>query len=133
MFTGLLILLRKFMTGSTAGVLKNRYARSEFTPYPEANLLNVIASAGGTEIPIREAAAHNSVAGSQGYKRCNCRTGCTTARCTCKIRNVMAAHRVKISSAYIFQPTHSLHKYVYYRSPLMHFAPFACHPWVSSR
>jgi len=74
-FTGLLILLRKFMTGSTAGVLKNRYARSEFTPCPEANLLNaedVIASAGDTEIPIREAAAHNSVAGSQGYKRCNC-------------------------------------------------------------
>ncbi|KAK7604871.1 hypothetical protein V9T40_006057 [Parthenolecanium corni] len=33
---------------------------------------DVIASAGDTEITIREVAGHNSITGSQGYKRCNC-------------------------------------------------------------
>ncbi|KAK7595451.1 hypothetical protein V9T40_013276 [Parthenolecanium corni] len=48
-----------------------QYAQSEFTPCLDDALLDaedIIASAGDTEITIREAAGHNSVTGSQGYK-----------------------------------------------------------------
>lgn len=65
------------MIGSTAGVLKKIYARSEFIPYLEDNLLNadkVIAS-GDTEITVRDAAGHNSVKESQEYKKCNRQAG----------------------------------------------------------
>lgn len=58
-----------------------------FTPCLDDNLLNadeVITSAGDTEILLIEAAEHNRVTRSRGYKRCKCQVGCTTGQCTCK-------------------------------------------------
>lgn len=41
-------------------------------------------SAKEKEITLREATGHNSIAGSQGYQRCYCKTKCQNNRCACR-------------------------------------------------
>ncbi|KAK9730635.1 hypothetical protein QE152_g14382 [Popillia japonica] len=56
---------------TTHGVLKHKFTRSEFNPCMEQFILleNLSDSAKNKEISLREAAAENSILGSQGYRK----------------------------------------------------------------
>jgi len=59
------------------------------------------------EITLREAAGHNSIAGTQGYQRCHCKTKCQNNRCACRaVKNVcnskcIVVYLVKINKIYL--------------------------------
>ncbi|KAK4883991.1 hypothetical protein RN001_000262 [Aquatica leii] len=62
---------------------------SEFNPCQE-NLLEsakIIANSKEKETTLREATSNTSIAGAQGYTRCQCKTKCTTKRCRCRTEN----------------------------------------------
>lgn len=71
-----------YKLGTEHGVLKQLYARSEFSILHEKLLL--LSSVGTEEKSLRTIASSQSLTGGQGYTRCNCTTKCTTNRCKCK-------------------------------------------------
>lgn len=57
------------------------------------------------EITLREAAGLNSIAGSQGYERCHCKTKCKNNRCACRAAKKLCnskCHSVKINKTYLY-------------------------------
>ena len=71
---------------SEHGQLKHKYTRAEIHPCRERllDLADVTAKAEGKLISLREAASNNSVSGSQGYKKCNCKAKCVSKKCACR-------------------------------------------------
>ncbi|XP_026808906.1 uncharacterized protein LOC113551070 [Rhopalosiphum maidis] len=62
--------------------LKHRYTRTEIVPCDE-NFLDLKETTNSAST-LREAAGHNSIAGTQGYQRCHCKTKCQNNRCACR-------------------------------------------------
>lgn len=69
---------------SEHGQLKHKYTCAEIHPCKERLLDLVAAKADSKLISLREAASYNSVSGSQGYKKCNCKTKCVSKKCACR-------------------------------------------------
>ena len=70
-----------YKVGTQFGTINTSYTRNDFTPCPE-NLLR-IEDVPCTEVSLRECAGKFSVGGGQGYKRCQCKTGYGTDKCSC--------------------------------------------------
>ncbi|XP_025190879.1 uncharacterized protein LOC112591321, partial [Melanaphis sacchari] len=68
------------------GYLKHKYTLTDIVPCDEnfLDLKETKERAKEKGITPREAARHNSIAGSQGYQRCHCKTKCQNNRCACR-------------------------------------------------
>lgn len=55
-----------YTLGTTSGLLKNKYTRSEFSPCPES-ILDISEIPLDKEVTLKEAAEGNSLFGAQGY------------------------------------------------------------------
>lgn len=85
-----------YKLGTEHGVLKQLYARSEFSILHEKLLL--LSSVGTEEKSLRTIASSQSLTGGQGYTRCNCTTKCTTNRCKCKNNKLLCNSKCHKSS-----------------------------------
>ena len=70
-----------YKVGTKFGTINTSYTRNDFTPCPKNLLRNE--DVPSTEVSLRECAGKFSVGGGQGYKRCQCKTGCGTDKCSC--------------------------------------------------
>ena len=71
-----------FTIGTPEGTLKQPYTRNQFIP-TTAELLKPT-DVKENLVSLREVANKVSLCGGQGYDRCNCTTGCSSNRCSCK-------------------------------------------------
>ena len=86
-----------YKLGTEHGVLKQLYARSEFSILHEKLL--TLSSVGTEEKSLRTIASSQSLTGGQGYTRCNCTTKCTTNRCKCKNNKLLCNSKCHKSSS----------------------------------
>ena len=72
-----------YKLGTTDGLLKQLYSRSQFMPCVN-KFLNINDVPKEKEVCLRETARYQSLGDGQGFLKCSCKTSCTNARCKCK-------------------------------------------------
>eukprot|EP00102_Acyrthosiphon_pisum_P023247 XP_016660457.1 PREDICTED: KRAB-A domain-containing protein 2-like [Acyrthosiphon pisum] len=77
-----------YQLGCKSGILKQLYARSQFTTCSE-NLISLSDIPQEKEISLRSAATEQSIGNGQGFFKCTCITKCTTNRCICRKNGVL--------------------------------------------
>ena len=80
-----------YKLGTTEGVFRCLYTRSQFTPC--SSDLVPLESVPSTETSLRQIVSSASVSGGQGMQKSDCRQKCTTKRCSCRARNVLCNSR----------------------------------------
>lgn len=70
-----------YKIGTANGVLKQLYARSQFTVCKKR--LMSVEDVPDQETGLRTAAAAQSCGSGQGFVKCNCKTKCQTKKCAC--------------------------------------------------
>ena len=73
---------KTYKIGTQFGRINSSYARNQFTTCKEK--LMQLENVPDMEISLRECASKLSLSGGQGYKRCSCKTQCSSNRCTCR-------------------------------------------------
>ncbi|XP_015375296.1 PREDICTED: uncharacterized protein LOC107169874 [Diuraphis noxia] len=77
-----------YKLGTENGIIKHMYTRSQIDPCKES-FVDLKSVKTEKEITLREAAGFNSVTGSQGYRRCNCKLKCRTNKCICRSAGIL--------------------------------------------
>lgn len=80
-----------YKLGTSNGILKSLYSRAQFTVCPK-QLINE-RDTPNCEIPLRTAAASESLGGGQGFKKCYCKNKCITKRCICVRSNLKCSSK----------------------------------------
>lgn len=75
-----------YRLGCKSGILQGLYSKNQFTLCTETflNIKNVPPN----DISVRSANKQTSLVGGQGFKRCYCKSFCTTNKCCCKKNNL---------------------------------------------
>ena len=86
-----------YLLGTSGGLLKQQYARSEFMPCMNDFItLNEVPM--GNEVSLREMARSQSMGHGQGFFKCNCKHTCLSPRCGCKRNGVKCNSKCHNSS-----------------------------------
>ena len=86
-----------YRLGTRDGILKNLYARSQFSVCKE-NLLSE-SDIPNEEFSLRTIANAQSLGNGQGMLKCTCTKGCNTKKCTCKKANLLCNSRCQNSTS----------------------------------
>uniref|UniRef100_A0A6P7GY04 Uncharacterized protein LOC114347864 n=1 Tax=Diabrotica virgifera virgifera TaxID=50390 RepID=A0A6P7GY04_DIAVI len=76
-----------YKIGTRDGILRQHYARSQFSPCPK-NMINENEVPMDKEVALRTVATAQSSGSGQGFFRCSCKTKCMSKKCFCKKKNV---------------------------------------------
>ena len=77
-----------YQVGTTQGVLKQLYVRSQFSVCKRP-LLALEDIPLNKQISLRSAATQQSTGTGQGFVKCNCKTKCQSKKCFCVKKNVL--------------------------------------------
>uniref|UniRef100_A0A1I8B373 CXC domain-containing protein n=1 Tax=Meloidogyne hapla TaxID=6305 RepID=A0A1I8B373_MELHA len=80
-----------YKLGTESGVLPHRFVRSGFTVAKSDHL--GLSDVPTCSISLRSAAKASSQQEGQGFKHCNCNSGCEGNRCSCKKEGKMCNNR----------------------------------------
>ena len=73
---------KTYKIGTQFGRINSSYACNQFTTCKEK--LMQLENVPDMELSLRKCASKLSLSGGQGYKRCSCKTQCSSNRCTCR-------------------------------------------------